>query len=816
MFFVAAISFLAGVIAVQQGSALPGYAPGVAVLGVLGLVFYCWPTARRSWLLLGIGCFTLGVLWAAFTAQQRLNKALPAELVGNDLKVSGYIASIPEPFDYGQRFEFVIDQQHAPEHPALALPFRVRLNWYQAAAQAGPALRAGDYWQLQIRLKPPRGLLNPGGFDYAGWLFGRGIRATGYVRASEHNQALADSSRLRYALPRWRQALLQSMQAQLPTGNNRGIIQALALGHRADIHPDDWQLLLATGTNHLIAISGLHIGLIAGLMYWLVMYLGRRVLPATLFSRCNWPLQRIAAGCGLGFALLYAALAGFALPTQRALIMLTVGLAGFWAFWPVRAGHGLALALIAVVVWDPWAVNQAGFWLSFGAVAIILYALLSQRRNTSTQHATAQAVQEQQKAQEKAQQTVVASTLSALLTWLRALPPTLAHWGYLQAVLILGLLPLTLFWFDRAAVTAAVANMLAIPLVGFCVVPLVLLGTVCSMLLPVIAGPIYTLADSCLNALWPVLHWTASWPFANWQHSPPLWTVILALVGVGLLLAPRGFPARWLGIFWLLPLFNTPVATPDPGDATLTVLDVGQGTAAVVRTQQHVLVYDTGPKFSARFDAGHAVVLPYLRTLGVTDIDMLMVSHGDNDHIGGAESIVNSMPVKRILSSVPERIGPQAEHCLAGQRWQWDGVDFVVLHPQSSGLTGNNASCVLRIATRGASVLLTGDIEYEAEQLLLASNALQPTDIVLVPHHGSRTSSTEPFVAALQAKHAVFSAGFLNRYGFPKPDIAARYQALGAKLWTTGTVGAIEFYLDHDSVRPPLAYRDVYRKYWTE
>jgi competence protein ComEC len=494
-----------------------------------------------------------------------------------------------------------------------------------------------------------------------------------------------------------------------------------------------------------------------------------------------WPRQRTATLAAYAAAVVYTMLAGLALPTQRALIMLGVGLTGILAYRQLRPGHALLLALVIVLLFDPFAVLGPSFWLSFGAVAVLIYIATGQgmpRRET----------------------------------------PVLQRgllWGKLQWWLLLGILPLSIFWFGRVSVGAVLANLLAIPWVGVLIVPLVLLAAAISMLSLPLACWLFHVADYLLDMFWRWLELVSGLPFNLWSPpAPSLWALLCAFVGVALLLAPKGLPGRWVGALWLLPMVLTKSPVPAVGEFWLTALDVGQGTAVVVRTHEHALVYDAGPKFSERFNAGEAVVLPYLRSLGINRIDRLLISHGDNDHIGGAQALIDEMPIGSILTSVPERFDfIPADHCRIGQRWEWDGVMFEVLHPDRPG-KGNNSSCVLLVSAPGGRALLTGDIEKQAERLLLRDHRLMPVDLLLVPHHGSRTSSTPGFIDVLRPAHAIIPAGYLNRYGFPKPDVVARYQQRDVAIWVTGDEGAVMFEAGSEGVYPRLLYRRQAGKYW--
>ncbi|HFD92230.1 MAG TPA: DNA internalization-related competence protein ComEC/Rec2, partial [Gammaproteobacteria bacterium] len=485
---------------------------------------------------------------------------------------------------------------------------------------------------------------------------------------------------------------------------------------------------------------------------------------------------RAAALAALASATLYAALAGFSVPTRRALIMVAVAMGVVLLQLRWRRSDALVLALWGVLLWDPLSVMEAGFWLSFAAVAVILYAMGGQGERRR-------------------------------------------HWwrrGRLHGAVALGLAPLSLLFFQQQPLLAPVANLVAVPWVSLLVVPMVLAGALCLPWAPGTGQFLLQGGADLLALLWPVLEHLAAWPAVRWQHAPPPWSAAVSIAGLGLLLAPRGLPGRWLGALWLLPLFFSLPPSPAPGSVRFTLLDVGQGLAAVLQTRHHVLVYDTGPRYSASFDAGGAVLVPFLRSQGVERVNLLIVGHGDNDHLGGARSLLREMPVERILSSVPSRLAG-ARPCHAGQAWQWDGVSFRMLHPGAdSELDGNDASCVLHVSTKGPGILLTGDIEKAAERALLRREGQWLRARLLVaPHHGSRTSSSEPFIDAVAPEHVLFPVGYRNRYRLPAEAVVARYRRLGARLWDSARHGAISVVLDAGGgLSPPRAHRLVQRRYW--
>ena len=708
--------------------------------------------------------FLAGALYALYRGGAILSVNLDPAVEGSSVTVVGQVDSLPEQKGDVKRFNFRLE---SAGRSGLAPGTRVRLGWYDDA----PALVPGEYWRLRVRLKRPAGFMNPGSFDYEGWLFQHRLRATGYVVAGAGNDRLKAAGHWRPDV--WRFRLRERIHAVMPERDFRSLIVALALGDQSAISAQAWAVLNRTGTNHLLAISGLHIGLVAALALYFVRWIWPRLGRAALRMPAPWA----GAAAGLLAAVFYSALAGFSIPTQRSMIMILVGL-GATVYRPVGLSHALALALLLVLLLDPFSVLAPGFWLSFLAVAWIGWGMHGR---------------------------VGQGTL-----WDR--------WGRVQVVVSLGLAPALALWFQQISVAGLIANLLAVPWVSFVTVPLVLAGSLMLWVAPALGTGLLRLADGSLSLLWPFLELTGGNEFAILALTPvSIMAVICAGLGAAILLLPRGLPGRWLGWLWMLPLLAPDPLPPGPGVLHLALLDVGQGLAAVVRTDRHTLLFDTGPQFGPDFNAGDAVVVPWLRQAGIKNLDVLLVSHGDNDHIGGLRSVREAVPVDRLLTSVPARVrGTNVAPCRAGTHWEWDGFIFTLLHPdREDRLQGNNASCVLHVARNGQGILLlTGDIEREAEQVLVRrfASALRAV-IIVVPHHGSRTSSTPNLVQAVQARYALYPAGFRNRFGFPKQDIMQRYQQHGAINLDTGRNGALEFVIDETGVRFS-AHRLSARRFW--
>ena len=763
-FGLSVLAFLAGALALQQFSELPP--PAWAGLGApLLLLAWRYSIARLpAWA-------AAGFLSAWWTAALILAQGLPPELEGKDLVAEGVIVSLPDADDERTRFQFAIERLRDGD-AVVAHPGRVQLSWY---GHVRPTLRAGERWHLTVRLKQPHGLMNPGGFDYEAWLFRHQLRATGYVRPETETRRLPVAPH-EYPLLRARQALADAMEQTLVARPYAGIVEALAFGETRHIPPQQWEVLTATGINHLVAISGSHITLIAGLVFFLM----RRAWLLWPRLALRWPAPKAAAVAALIAALVYSALAGFAVPTQRALIMIAVVMHAVLRGRHTRPFHVLALALLLVLLWDPLAVMEAGFWLSFAAVAVIFYGMTARLAPQG-------------------------------LWW---------HFGRTQLLVAIGLLPLMLVLFQRVSLVSPLANLIAVPWVTFVVVPITLLGALSAMLWPAAGAIVLGLADTTMGWLWPPMEWLAQVDHAQWtQAAPPAWTLLPAALGALVLLAPAGVPGRWVGVVLLVPLVAVTPQRPAAGEAWLTLLDVGQGLSAVIRTADHSLIFDTGPGFSESFDAGGAAVVPFLHATGMRSVDTLVVSHGDQDHVGGLPSVLKQVPVQQIMSSVPEKIASLAsgvQRCRAGQHWEWDGVHFEMIYPiPELGTRGNDASCVLRVSTPDGAFLLPGDIEKRSEKALLAAmpSALH-ADVLVAPHHGSNTSSTAAFLAAVRPHYALFAVGYRNRYGFPKPAVMERYRATDTQMLDTAMQGAITLKLGAGGVSAPESYRRQALRYW--
>ncbi len=776
----AILAFAAGVWALQMQARLPGWA-GVAALAGAGIALALMargvaPRARRgAHALFAVACLGAGFAFAAGAAKLRLADRLDPAGEGRDVTLTGVVASLPQPFERGVRFDFDVERTGPPDFRA---PARVLLAWYNGLTpeefQEVLPVRPGERWRLAVRLRRPHGSANPHGFDYELALLERGIGATGYVRPRGERAQLAPMVWTpAYAIERARERIRTKLWDALPEHRYAGVVIALAIGDQRAIESVDWETFTRTGVGHLMSISGLHVTMVAGLFAALVAALWRRSPRLVL----RLPVRKAAAVAAVLGAAGYTLLAGFAVPAQRTLYMVAVVAVALWLDRMQSSSRVLAVALAVVLLVDPWAVMSPGFWLSFGAVALMLY---------------------------------VGAGAAGRRHWL-------AHWGRLQWAITVGLAPLVLLLFQQVSIVSPVANAIAIPVVSLIVTPLALLAAVSP-------GPwLAEAAHAVLAALMPVLDGLAQLPGAAWrQHAPAPWTAALALAGAAWLLAPRGVPARFAALLLFVPLFAVRPDGPAAGEVRITFLDVGQGLAALVRTPGHALLYDAGPAYGIA-DAGSRVVVPFLRGEGLDRLDAVVVTHNDLDHSGGARAVMRALPTGVLWSSLPADHPAQGEApyrlpCRAGVRWAWDGIAFELLYPPEASyrdpfLRPNSRSCVLRVTGPGGVLLLTGDIEARDERWLLAAGVVGRADVLLVPHHGSGTSSTHEFVAAARPAHVVFATGYRNRFGHPRPEVAARYAAAGAALFRTDRAGAVTIGMTAAGTRVS-SYRDAAPRYW--
>jgi len=779
------LAFALGAAWLQTRPALP-YLAWAAALPLLGLMLIGWRRSNRmhptlqvfaALILAGL----LGFFYAAWRAEILLAETLPRAWEGRDVALTGRVIGLPETTPNGLRFVFDLARVNTP---GAILPERVQVGWFARAGEPVPSLAGGDCINLIARLYRPHGSINAGGFDYDAWLLERGIRATGSVVGQPWPGTDCPGA-ARAWLDKTRTAVRQQLRAALGDKAYAGVVVALAVGDQDAIPGPQWTLFRQTGTSHLFSVSGLHITLFSALVFALVRLIWRRIPALNL----RVPARTAGTLLGLLGAAAYTALSGFGIPAQRTLLMLLGAAAVALLDRMPTPSRLLAAALAVVVMIDPWAANAPGFWLSFGAVAALLFSGMGRLRPAPV-----------------------------WLSWIRT-----------QWAVTLALMPLLLSLFQEVSLVSPLANAVAIPLISLVAVPLSLLAAVipwplvASVAHAVVAGVMWVL-EGLLRLPQPLFH----------AAAPSLPALLLALAGAGLLLLPRGLPGRWLGWLLFLPLFFPRLPAPHQGAAWLTVLDVGQGEAVLVRTAQHALLVDAGPRYASGEDAGARVVAPALWHQGINRLDGLVLTHDDLDHTGGALALLQShrpawlltplagVPAQSLgpIGQMVRGVRPDALTCRAGQAWTWDGVRFEVLHPPAhqyahAGHSDNNRGCVIRVQAGRFSALLAADIERLGEMNLLERGVLQPADMLVAPHHGSLSSSTPEFLAALQPRWVVIPVGHRNRYGHPHPEVLARYRASGATLARTDRDGAVTLRMDGDKLTLERA-RETEKRYWRE
>lgn len=796
-------------------------------------------------------CVFCGFIYTSLYINLLISKLDLGQLEGETIQVVGFIDSIPYKTETKYGFDFYIKARktqplQGDERWDSSFKGKVKLSWYSSYGTKNKAaktndikkgtasnleksaadnLQIGQYWKFDIRLKKPNGLLNPGGFDYEQWLYQNRIVAAGYVRSAQRitigdlnspsvaeplaasglfpgselfsGSGLFPRSGLLSAL---RQQVADQLDSALSDHPYKGLIKALSIGYRHDLTTQQWRVFLRTGTNHLVAISGLHIGLMSSLIWFLVNGLWR--MSSTLNMRI--PAYYAASFFALLSAVVYAALAGFAIPTQRALIMLLVVFTALMLKREIAPAYVLSLAMLLVLLIDPLSPLSLGFWLSFTAVAVILFSL--------------------------------SGRLGAALT------KTAKLWqlGRIQGAIFIGLLPLMIILFHQFSMVSPLANLIAVPLMSIIIVPFTLLAAGLLFIFEPLGLFLFEQLKWPMDALFFYLEQLNRLPESYYFLAETSWLMmLLVFIACFWLLMPKGWPGRWLGLILLLPVFMSSSMSTQrneipAGEVQINVLDVGQGLAVVLNTRHHTLLYDTGDKFSEQFNMADMVIIPFLRFNGIAEIDKLILSHADRDHAGSYAEL-QQLSIKEVLSGEPGRIisrwsgdnsKPQQlkiKQCKDGQQWQWDGVSFNILSPVQPAMAAkmtktnkaNNKSCVILITTAsGQAVLLTGDIEKKIEQQILKNYPDLTADVLLVPHHGSKTSSSMLFLQQLQPEIALFSYGYRNRFHHPHQKIVQRYKEMNINLFNTSN-GTIDIHRDiTNNSWLVKQYRIEHRRFW--
>ncbi len=791
------LAWLAGVAVQLQERSLHPFAVygALASIGLAAMLCgFAW--RRGGWAaatLSATGALLAGFALTGAQASLRLDDALLPALEGRDLVVSGVVASLPQPGANGLRFRFALDPQSRTVDSAR-LPQRIALGWYSgfhedaALSQPQRELRAGQRWRFTVRLRRPHGNLNPHGFDYELQLFEQGLRATGYVRDAPPPQLLGEAAG--FPVERLRQRVRDAIYASVADRRAAGVLAALAVGDQGAIEREDWERFRNTGVAHLMSISGLHITMfawLAGLAIGAVWRRSRRAMLAL-------PAASAARWGGLLAAAAYAVFSGWGVPSQRTIWMLVAVcvLQGAGVRWPWLLI--LLAAATVVTALDPWALTQPGFWLSFAAVGLLMGSAMASPARAAPDREIEPG-------------------------WRGRLHRLWGHAGTglrTQVVATLGLTPLTLVFFQQVSVVGLLANLVAIPVVTLLVTPLALLGS--------LAAPLWWLGGAAVQALDAFLALLAALPGAvRVVPVAPLWAQIAGLVAAGLAIFPLPWRLRWLAMPLVLALLIPPRELPGEGGFEVLAADIGQGTAVLIRTRAHVLLFDAGPQYSRESDAGQRVLVPLLRSRGDTQVDLLVLSHRDLDHVGGAKAVLGALAVEALSSSLEPAhpllvAAKRSTRCEAGQRWTWDGVEFAVLRPTTEdyprALKPNAMSCVIRVAGPGRSVLLTGDIERDQEtQLVAAHGSGLRSDVLIAPHHGSKTSSSADFLEAVGPAVVVVQAGYRNRFGHPASEVLERYRQRGIAVVASPSCGAWHWPAGA-ALASATCERDTSRRYW--
>lgn len=774
------ISFVLGDIYIQCCETLPSLfwlCILIATMLTLCFFFQYQFTIGLSNYFLGLLGILAGIIWATWIATTTLQFQLPKKDEKQIRLIKGIVASLPAQNKQEMRFLFAVRKglHNTGNSNKKIHHFYVQLTMRPPIY----AIHVGDTWQFYVKLKRIHALMNPGGIDFENIAFAKNVRAHGYIDTKRPAQFVTHHW-YHYPTQQIREIIKERIKRILPDLPSAPWLLALILGDRSEVNPADWEILRATGTNHLMAVGGLHIGFVTGFIYLIIFHIWRRLPRLTL----KLPGQEAASYGALLTAFFYSACAGFSIPTKRALLMLVAWLTSLLIRKKINPWTSWLLAIFIVVSADTLVVRQTSFWLSFGTLALIIYCMFGR--------------------------------LNPHGYWWR--------WGRVQWIIAVGLLPFSIVCFFEFSLIGIIANTIAIPLLGFMILPFCLLSAIFVFFIPKVAEFLLWIAATNLNFLWKMLVWLAQFNGAIMHTAMPNFMVFfITILAIIVLLAPRGFVAKPLSIIFLLPLFIYSNDKPQEGDFWLTQLDVGQGLSVVIQTKSHVLVYDAGPRFSSAYDMGESVVLPFLYSQSIKNIDMLVVSHGDNDHMGGSSALIKAFFINSIKTSVPNKIHAAnkiAQYCLANDFWEWDGVKFQFLYPYQDTLTlGNDSSCVLLIANAKHRVLLTGDIEKFAEHTLLERNPSQlAADILVAPHHGSKTSGLKDFIQHVHPTFVLYGIGYLNRYRFPHPSVVRSYARIKALQFNTAKSGAIQFKIQkmNPLIAKPFEYRKANRHYWTE
>ena len=761
--------------------------PIVISASILGLLFLFTPVALFALTKVRcqfFGAFYLGILYVLFNTHQWLDAVLPVGLEQTDLTIEGYVSSLPvyTPAADDQhtvsdvrlknghnKFQFQVEKTDKRWRSGL-----VQLSWYTDAE-----VKAGQRLRLNVRLNRPRGSVNFGLFDYEAWLFSRQIIATGYVRSGEAMPGF-DLPQLNTLAHQFRQNLIRQIRSLTDNQTFLPLLLALSVGANQEIPPDMWEVLSSTGTNHLLIISGLHVGLIAALSLTMFNYVLKR-LRNTRFLAC------ILSGV---VTLLYGLLAGSGLPVQRALTMVLVVYLALILRRSSSISTMCALALFCVVLMDPFASLSTGFWLSFGAVFLLLFVFALSRDEWSVK--TSADIGERLVPFE-----VLEGWKSVLFRRLSLWKHSVIQMLYSQWVVFAGMAPLMLMTVSQMSLVGFFANLVAIPLVSLVIVPLIFFSLPLLLLYDASGAWLLTLVIDLLSWLWRYLTFLSDYNLMFYPRAFPFEAGLLATLAVLIFFSPGRVVPKWTGVVCLLPLFAAQVSFSVPqGEVQLTVLDVGQGLSIVIKGANHTIVYDAGPKYGASFDTGQQIVTPFLRNQGIGKIDKLIVSHNDNDHAGGAEALYRNFEIDQTLRSRP--VNAEDIHCDRVNGWRMDGVNYSLIKRTgiAQNQSSNDLSCILLVKTKRYTILLPGDISSKVEEKA-SMRRIKDVNLLISPHHGSATSSGPAFLNRLAPDLVLVSAGYNNKFGHPDKGVMNRYRARGINSLNTAETGAITITTDN-------------------
>lgn len=779
--------WLFGICMAQQWRELPGdFGIGLGLAVFTGLVLLAWKAKPWRHFIWPVLACLLAMGWVTWAAQDRLADRLAEHEDDKVTRVPVLVSDLPTPASDGVRFTGLL----VGPVPA-GLPKKVMVFWPGACTgTCVDPVEPGQQWRMALRFRQPSARLNFAGMDGESWMFAQGMRATATVRGTPRRLSEASGWQPGIWIEQLRSTIRKRLHRLLGRAREVNVMVALAIGDQQGVSAQDWQIFNLTGITHLVSISGSHVTLIAALGAAAVASGWRRLRWRGRLMMERVPGRLVFVWAAGVLAFLYCLLAGWGVPAQRTFFMLAAGALGLSGRIPLSGAQAVLAAGTAMTVLDPWAVLSTGFWLSFGAMVILIML---------------------------AEQVSVAAKLTGS-RW-AVLKQTVLLGARLQWIMTLAITPVTIFLFQQLSLIGLLANAWAIPWITFLATPLaLLLSALCLVPVPDSwLDPVAWVAHAALYGSLAPVRWLAGFEsLAIETRSIGWWELGLGIIGVALALLMPPWRGRWLAWLLLLPSVTSTTPQPPSGGWRLTAFDVGQGGAVLVQTKTHNLLFDTGWRYGD-VDATDRVILPELRALGVKHLDVVVVSHPDNDHVGGLQRLEQTRSIGRLIGSGLERADVLA--CRAWQSWQVDGVQFEFLHPDSdcsskalTGLNRNRCSCVLAVSGQFHRALLTGDIDASVEERLL-NRLPHPFEVVMVGHHGSHTSSGARWVSQVRASHAVAQAGHYNRFGHPHQEVVKRWQAAGTRLWVSSTDGAVRFESGATGLDVASA-RALRRRYW--